>query len=67
VQIGIVSFGGNSCTKGYPIGFTALQKYLDWISNEIATAKSKEPLANIVKASASTIPKNQRGKLTFSG
>ncbi|XP_030753179.1 brachyurin-like [Sitophilus oryzae] len=31
-QIGIVSFGSNRCTKGYPTVFTRVSEFKDWIS-----------------------------------
>lgn len=35
VQIGITSFGFESCTSGYPVGYTRVSGYLDWIQNVI--------------------------------
>ncbi|ENN78548.1 hypothetical protein YQE_04987, partial [Dendroctonus ponderosae] len=31
-QVGIVSFGSNRCTKGYPTVFTRVTEFADWIS-----------------------------------
>ncbi|OXA51762.1 Chymotrypsin BI [Folsomia candida] len=33
MQLGIVSFGGNSCQKAYPVGFTRVSAFLDYISS----------------------------------
>jgi secreted trypsin-like serine protease len=32
MQVGIVSFGGNSCQRGFPVGFTRVTAFLDYIS-----------------------------------
>jgi len=33
-QVGIVSFGSSAgCTLGYPVGFTRVTSYLDWITS----------------------------------
>jgi len=32
MQVGIVSFGGNSCERGIPVGFTRVTAFLDYIS-----------------------------------
>lgn len=33
MQVGIVSFGGNSCQRGFPVGFTRVTAFLDYISS----------------------------------
>jgi secreted trypsin-like serine protease len=35
VQEGIVSYGEPICPRGYPVVFTLLQSYLDWIVENI--------------------------------
>jgi secreted trypsin-like serine protease len=33
MQLGIVSFGGNSCQKGFPVGFTRVTAFLSYIDS----------------------------------
>lgn len=33
VQVGVVSYGVEDCTPGYPSGFTRTTSFLDWISS----------------------------------
>jgi len=38
-QVGIVSFGAAAgCELGYPVGFTRVTSYLDWISSTTGVA-----------------------------
>jgi len=38
-QVGIVSFGASAgCELGYPVGFTRVTSYLDWISSTTGIA-----------------------------
>jgi len=37
--VGVVSFGGPSCTKNNPLVFTETQKYTGWINQTIQTLK----------------------------
>ncbi|XP_059473868.1 brachyurin-like [Neocloeon triangulifer] len=52
VQVGVVSFGGASCTSSYPLGFTAVQNYRQWIDEPLVYAlseakkQSKQSFAN---------------------
>jgi secreted trypsin-like serine protease len=39
IQVGVVSFGGPSCTKSNPLVFTDTQKYMSWINQTIQTLK----------------------------
>lgn len=32
MQVGIVSFGGTSCQRAYPVGFTRLTAFMDYVS-----------------------------------
>jgi secreted trypsin-like serine protease len=57
LQIGIVSFGGLSCSKSYPIAFTATKKYLDWIKNQINIFGENKVTATVGNVSA----KGKRG------
>jgi len=35
VELGIVSYGAaDGCAQGYPLGFTAVPHFVDWISNK---------------------------------
>jgi len=35
VSLGIVSFGSDEgCAKGYPVAFTSVAHYVDWISDK---------------------------------
>ncbi|XP_059473869.1 brachyurin-like [Neocloeon triangulifer] len=60
VQVGVVSFGGSTCTASYPLGFTAVQNYLEWIENPQVHAQQSEPK----RQSKNT--KNRRNKFNHS-
>jgi len=35
MEVGIVSYGtSRGCAKGYPMGFTAVPHFVDWVSNK---------------------------------
>jgi secreted trypsin-like serine protease len=39
VLVGVVSFGGPSCTKNNPLVFTDTRKYMGWINQTIQMLK----------------------------
>jgi len=38
MQVGIVSFGGNSCQRAFPVGFTRVTAFMDYVSSVTGTA-----------------------------